>query len=369
LNRALIGTAIARVRDIAMMMYTSGTTARPKGVPLTHEALVRTAGELAGRYEMSSVDRFWNPLPLFHMGAMVPFLACVSTGAAFCTMSRFEAEGALAQIAEQSCTFLYPAFPTITQSLVQSAAFEATDLSAVRGVLAVGTPEGLSRVQSHFPGAAVVSSYGLTETGGISVTCSTAESAEARLTCGRPFRGMEVAVLDEASGRPTSINARGEILLRGAGLFEGYYRDPVLTAQTIDSEGWFHSGDLGSLDDFGRLTFLGRTKDMLKVGGENVAALEIESFLQGHPSVQVAQVVGVPDIRLQEVPAAFVQVREGHRLTEQDVLDFCRGRIAGFKIPRYVRLTDDWPMSASKVQKFKLRQRLLDELDAEEMHD
>jgi acyl-CoA synthetase (AMP-forming)/AMP-acid ligase II len=359
--------AMVRVRDVAMMMYTSGTTARPKGVPLTHEALVRTATQLANRYGISSDDRFWNPLPLFHMGALVPFLACVGSGAAFCTMTRFEAEPALSQIGQESCTFLYPAFPTITQSLVQSSAFKAADLSAVRGVLAVGSPEALQRVQEEFPGAAVVSSYGLTETGGISVTCSPQESPEARLTCGRPFTGMEVAVLDEETGRTAYADTRGEILLRGVGLFEGYFRDDELTDRTIDCEGWFHTGDLGSLDDYGRLTFRGRSKDMLKVGGENVAALEIESFLQGHASVKLVQVVGIPDAKLHEVPAAFVELRHGHELTEEDILDYCQDRIASFKIPRYVRFTDDWPMSASKVQKFKLREQLLSELDIEEL--
>jgi acyl-CoA synthetase (AMP-forming)/AMP-acid ligase II len=358
--------AMVRVRDVAMMMYTSGTTARPKGVPLTHEALVRTATQLANRYGISSDDRFWNPLPLFHMGALVPFLACVGTGAAFCTMTRFEAEPALSQIGQETCTFLYPAFPTITQSLVQSPAFETADLSAVRGVLAVGTPEVLQRVQAEFPGAAVVSSYGLTETGGISVTCSPDESRDARLTCGRPFTGMEVAVLDEETGRTVYAGTRGEILLRGVGLFEGYFRDDELTERTVDRDGWFHTGDLGSLDGHGRLTFRGRTKDMLKVGGENVAALEIETFLQGHMSVKLAQVVGVPDKKLHEIPAAFVELRHGHELTEEDILDYCQDRIASFKIPRHVRFTDHWPMSASKVQKFKLREQLLSELHIEE---
>jgi acyl-CoA synthetase (AMP-forming)/AMP-acid ligase II len=152
------------------------------------------------------------------------------------------------------------------------------------------------------------------------------------------------------------------LLIRGYNLFDGYYRDPEKTAQALDNEGWFHSGDIGSLDENGHLMFHGRFKDMLKVGGENVAAAEVEAVLAKHPSVRLAQVVGIPDARLAEVPAAFIERNGGAAATEAELVAFVKTQIASFKVPRHIRFVDEWPMGASKIQKFKLRQALIDEL-------
>jgi fatty-acyl-CoA synthase len=353
---------LVRVRDVALMMFTSGTTANPKGCPLTHESLTRVAFALAERYGLTAADSMWNPLPLFHMGAMIPMLATLLAGGSVCTMTRFDAGTALQQIAREKCTFLYPAFPTITQSLVHHHDFGRTDLSSVRAVLATGAPAALRQVQSSFGHPSVVSSYGLTESGGITASSAPSEKAEDRMNCGLPFRGMEARVVAPESGRDQPPGVRGEIVLRGVGMFEGYHRDPEKTSAVLDPEGWFHTGDLGALDERGRLTFLGRLKDMLKVGGENVAAIEIEAYLQEHPAVKVAQVIGVPDEKLLEVPAAFIELVEGASVTSDEIIQFCRGNIASFKIPRYVRFVTEWPMSATKVQKFKLRQEIMAEL-------
>jgi fatty-acyl-CoA synthase len=357
---------LVRIRDAAVMIYTSGTTANPKGCPLTNEALTRTAIALAERYKFGPSDRMWNPLPLFHGGAMIPLISLLYSGGAFCTMTRFDATAALRQIAREQCTFLYPAFPTIIQSLVHHPAFRETDLTSVRALQATGAEDAIRRVQKEFAPAAVVTSYGLTETGGITASSAPDEDIDDRVNCGRPFRGMEVRVVDPESGRNQHPGMRGEICVRGVGMFEGYHKDPMKTARTVDVEGWFHTGDLGTVDQKGRVTFLGRSKDMLKVGGENVAAIEIEAYLQEHPAVKVAQVVGVPDERLLEVPAAYVEILDGHTATENELIEFCRGKIASFKVPRYIRFTSEWPMSATKIQKVKLRLRIMEELGLEE---
>ena len=163
-------------------------------------------------------------------------------------------------------------------------------------------------------------------------------------------------------GNAVTAGARGEVLVRGYSLFEGYYRDREKTEQALDGEGWFHTGDIGSVDADGAVMFHGRFKDMLKVGGENVAAAEIEAQLQRHPAVKLAQVVGIPDAKYVEVPAAFVELRPDQAASEAELIEFCRREIASFKVPRHLRFVTEWPMSSSKIQKFRLRDALIEEL-------
>jgi fatty-acyl-CoA synthase len=211
-----------------------------------------------------------------------------------------------------------------------------------------------------------VSAYGCTELGGIVAMNDPAEDAESRATtCGPPFPGVELRIVDPETGEVVPTGERGEIVGRGPGMFEGYHNDPERNAEAIDPDGFFHTGDVGSLDAAGNVSFHGRTKDMLKVGGENVACLEIESFLATHPAVRLAQVVGIPDTRLVEVPAAFVQLEPGHTATEEELIEYFRGQVASFRIPRHVRFVEEWPMSATKVQKFRLREQLVAELGLE----
>ena len=154
----------------------------------------------------------------------------------------------------------------------------------------------------------------------------------------------------------------GEIVVRGYCVFDRYHKDPERTAEAVDDDGWFHTGDIGSMTAEGRISYLGRTKDMLKVGGENVAAMEIESFIATHPCVSIVAVVGVPDAKYMEVPAAFIELRPGRHATEDEIIEFCRAGLARFKVPRHVRFIDQWPMSATKIQKFRLREQLTHEL-------
>jgi fatty-acyl-CoA synthase len=172
-----------------------------------------------------------------------------------------------------------------------------------------------------------------------------------------------VKIIDIETGQEQPTGERGEVWIKGYNVLDGYYRDPVKTAEVLDADGWYHSGDIGSVDQHGHLRFHGRFKDMFKVGGENVAAAEVEAVLASHEGVQLAQVVGLPDERLAEIPAAFVERSGKCEVSEEELLSFVKERIASFKVPRHIRFIDEWPMSASKIQKFKLRQQLMAELD------
>lgn len=345
-----------RPDDIALIMYTSGTTANPKACLLSNSALEQVGHALAERWRMTRADRFWDPLPFFHMSTMLPLAACRAVGASFIASEHFAAGPALREIMGERATILYPSFPAISNALFEHPEFDPSRLDDVRIVNNVGPPELLRRYAQALPGAIHVSAYGLTEAGGVISFGSPDDSEEQlRETGGRPFAGIDVRIADPVTLQSVPAGATGEIWIRGPTLFSGYYKDPAKTAEVMTQDGYLRSGDLGSLDTTGHIRYLGRIKDMLKVGGENVAALEIESFLSTHPAIKLAQVIGVPDSRLQEVPAAFLELREGARMTATDVVQFCQGRIASYKIPRYVQFVSEWPMSSTKVQKFRLR--------------
>ncbi|WP_053227276.1 class I adenylate-forming enzyme family protein [Solirubrobacter soli] len=340
----------ARVRDTALLLYTSGTTSLPRGCRLTHEAIVRNWSTVAQILRLGEGDRMWAPCPLFHLGAIGPLLACASARAAFLSDTYFQPARALA-LAEQA-THLYPAYPPITQGLIDQPAFGQADLSRARVMLNVGPPDLLRAMQAAFPRTVQLTLYGSTEGGGAITYSQLDDDLDSRVTTtGVPLPGSEVRIGDD-----------GEILVRGFGLFDGYHNDPDKTANAFDEDGWYRTGDRGELDDAGRLIFHGRLKDMLKVGGENVAAAEIESLLSTHPAVKLVQAVGIPDPRLEEVPAVFVELRAGRQASEADLIGFCGERIARFKVPRHVRFVSEWPMSATKIQKGPLRERLIAEL-------
>ena len=355
--------AANRASDVLLMMYTSGTTAHPKGCPLTNESVTRCALE-AGRtrFELVAGDRMWDPLPMFHMSFVLPFVACLDAGAALLSMERFEPGLALKYMDEERATINFAAFPTITQAFLSHPNFDPKRLH-FRLINNVAPPDLLRSMQAAMPWARQISAYGLTESGGVVAFSEPTDNAEQRATTsGRPFRGVEIDIRDPETNTSLPAGVRGEIVLRGYAVFAGYYKDPEKNAASFDGQGWFHTGDLGSLDEDGRISFQGRVKDMLKVGGENVAAMEIESFLQTHPAVLIAQVVAIPDEKYDEVPAAFVQLRPDKDVDERELIAFCRGEIASFKVPRHVRFVTEWPMSATKIQKFALRERLLSEL-------
>jgi len=322
---------------------------------------------MAKAYGMTEKDSFWSPLPMFHIAATFPVAACFDMGSAYVTMGYFDAGVALRLLEESRATINYACFVTIIGDLINHPDFATTDLSAIRlmnSSLAVQPPGFTEKLTKAMPNCIQVGTYGLSEASG-TVTTSPVDSPEhlRHTRLGSPMPGQEVEIRDPDTGKPLPTGARGEICVRGVNILKGYYRDPEKSAQTI-RDGWLHTGDIGSLDEHGTIMFHGRFKDMLKVGGENVAAAEIEGLLQQHPAVKLAQVVGVPDARLVEVPAAFVELKPGQSVGEQDLIGWCKGQISSFKIPRHVRFVTSWPMSTSKIQKFKMRTELVEELDA-----
>ena len=358
--------ARVRIRDVGLLMYTSGTTSHPKGCLLTHEAIVRHGVNVQRtRFRTTPDDRFWDPLPLFHIGGIVPMVGCLGIGATFYHAGHFDPDQALDTLVGERITLAYPAFETIWLQVLDHPRFAASDLDALRIVQNIAIPEALARMDARLPTAIQVSSFGATECASNLTLPDPDDPLDVRTeTLGTPLPGMELKIVDPETGVEQPTGVVGELCLRGYARFEGYYKDPEQTARAVDGDGWFHTGDLGSVDADGRLRYAGRLKDMLKVGGENVSALEVEGYLAGHAAVQIVQVVGVPDARYQEVPAAFVELRPGASATEEELVEFCVGRIATFKVPRYVRFVSEWPMSGTKIQKFVLRQRLADELAA-----
>jgi acyl-CoA synthetase (AMP-forming)/AMP-acid ligase II len=356
-----------RLRDVAIMLYTSGTTCNPKGCLLTHEAMVRNSISLGRhRYALRHQDVFWSPLPMFHIAAILPMCAIFDVGGAYATMGRFEAGAALKMLEAEQVTATYPCFVTIMSDLIHHPDFATTDLSRItlmNSNFAVQPPGIADAMLKAMPQATYVGTFGMTETAGTVSTSRLDDPLEERIRrLGRPLPGVEVRIRDLKSGEDAAPGVHGEVLVRGYSTLEGYYRDPAKTAAAIDAEGWYHTGDIGSIDAAGTMMFHGRLKDMLKVGGENVAAAEIESCLQRHPGVKLAQVVGVPDARLGEVAGAFVERTAESQIGSQELIDFCKREIASFKVPRHVRFVTEWPMSASKIQKFRLRDELVREL-------
>lgn len=345
------------VRQPAIMMYTSGTTANPKGCPLNHEVLVRNGINMnRSRYFLESNDRFWAPLPMFHMAAILPLMCCMDAGAALLSMQHIEPGLSLKMMEEEKVTVAFPSFPTIMQDLLNHPDFEKTDLSNLKRLNNVAPPDLLQRFQEALPQAVQTGAYGLTEAGGVIAFNHPDESLEQRLhTCGKPMPGLLAKIVDPDTLEEKAAGEQGEILLKGYSVFDGYYNAAEKNQEAF-VDGWFRTGDLCAINAEGGIEFHGRIKDMLKVGGENVAALEIESFLLTHPSVLMAQVIGVPDDRLSEVACAYIELHHGESMTAEDLIAYCKGRISSFKIPRHVRFVSEWPMSSTKIQKFVLRE-------------
>jgi fatty-acyl-CoA synthase/long-chain acyl-CoA synthetase len=353
-----------RVRDIATILYTSGTTSHPKGCMLTHEALSRgSVLRLRERLSISDHDVFWSAGPLFHIGSLQLFLGSVGAGGTYLADAHFDPGRALKMMAQEGVTSAWPWFPAIIQSLLNDAAFAPEMLSTMRTMMLIGPTALLARVESLFPWARLVNGCGMTETAGLYAISGLDDSSEQRTsTGGTAVQGVEIRIVDVETGADLPAGEVGEILVRGYVTMSGYYRDPEKTADALDADGWLHTHDLYIQRKSGHLTFQGRAKDMLKVGGENVAAVEIEAFLAEHPAVRLAEVVGIPDPRLDEVPVAFVELNPGQEIETDELINFCRGRIAAWKVPRAVHIVDadEWPMSATKVDKGALRLRLLE---------
>lgn len=358
-------TAAVAPQDVAMVLYTSGTTANPKGALITHRAQVGNSRNLGVRYEVTKDDRVWSPLPIFHIAGILPMVMILDKGGAYMTVPHFEAGVALEMLGREKATIAYPSFVTIMQDLISHPTFANTDLTSLRVMnsnFAVQPAWIREAVTAAMPHTIQVGTYGLTEAAGtVSTSRLTDSYAQRTGRCGVPLDEWEVRIVDPETGQDCGVDQQGEIVIRGPNMLKGYHNAPEKTAEVI-RDGWFYTGDIGSVDGDGQMMFHGRTKDMLKVGGENVAAAEIEAMLQSHPAVRLAQVVGIPHPRYVEVPAAFVEMNDGITASEAELIAHCQGKLASFKIPRHIRTVTAWPMSTSKIQKFKLKEQIITEL-------
>lgn len=356
-----------RLRDTCMILYTSGTSDKPKGCVLSNEAICREVSNLArNRWAFTADERVWSPMPLFHIAAMLAMLGAIEVGGTFVGQPHFDPGESLRQIAAEKVTMVFLPFVTFHQAMIAHPDWDKTDMGTVRLMNSCFSqmPQTVSDAyRAKMPGALQVGTFGMSEASGIVSTGGFDMDPELGFQAlGYPLKGISVRIVDPESGGEAPIGESGEVYIKGYNLLDGYYRDPVRTAEALDSDGWFHSGDIGSVDEHGHLRFHGRFKDMLKVGGENVAAAEVEAVLSAHKAVELAQVIGIPDARLEEVPAAYVKLNGGGGASEEELIAYARERIASFKVPRHVRFIQEWPMSASKIQKFKLRQQLMAEL-------
>jgi acyl-CoA synthetase (AMP-forming)/AMP-acid ligase II len=355
----LMGVA---VRAPAVLFYTSGTTAMPKACVLTHEVFMRQAAATVARLRFQADERMWLPLPMFHSSATQTLFSMLCCRGTWISTTYFEPASSLRQITEEKVTTMFPAFPTIIQQMLNHPDYDESSFRHLRTTFNVANPDLLRQMQKQMPQTIQVGGFGMTETAGSVTINSLDEGPEERCRHqGKPLPGIEIKIIDPESGRSLDADHRGEIVVRGPSVFDGYDQ-PESGDSGIDEHGWFRTGDLGVLDASGNLSFLGRLKDMLKVGGENVAAMEVESYLNTHPAIVIAQVVGVPDPKYGEVVAAFIELKPGAIAAEHEIIEYCLGQIARYKVPRYVRFVSQWPMSSTKIQKFKLRDELVKEL-------
>lgn len=347
------GDAPSSPDDPLLIQFTSGTTAYPKGVLLSHDNMLRDAWAAGIRIGIRPEDRYFNCRPFFHVaGSTLSALMALVSGATLVTLPTFEAGAALELMERERCTLL-SGNDTIFQMLMGHADFPTRTLS-LRGGWAAAGPQTMRRIIDVLGAKAICAAYGLSEASPNVVMSDWRDSEELRVNgLAKPHEGVELRIVD------------GEIQVRGWNVMKGYYNNPEATAQAFTEDGWLRTGDLGELTQDGRLRMIGRLKDVFRVGGENVAPAEVEEVLLTHPAVQTAQVIGVPDTRLGEVPAAYVTLKANASAREQELIDWCKARCANFRAPRYLRIVDSFEaigMTASgKVQKAKLREHAIRE--------
>ena len=343
----------------ASIIYTSGTTGFPKGVMHCHN-IVRNVIDRAFRMGITPADTILMYLPLYHLfGFSEGMLMSLATGARQVLTHTFDAGECLLLLEQEQTTILH-GFDTHFKDLLEAYRRRPCNTASVRtGLLATGMSSSMPIArQARKVFGRFLSGYGMSELG-VGVTLSALDSTEEQCTeaSGYPAPGYEIKIVEPATGNEQPPGTPGEILVRGYMVMEAYYRKAEETAKTIDPDGWLHTGDMGLIRPDGHLRFMGRYKDMLKIGGENVDPLEIEAYLASHPAIAAAAVVGLSDPRLSEVAVAFVRVEPTHNLTAPEVIEYCRGKIASYKIPRHVVFVEELPMTGSgKVQKVKLRE-------------
>ncbi len=357
--------------DVINMQYTSGTTGFPKGVMLTHHNIVNNGYNIGECMRFTELDRLCIPVPFFHcFGCVLGILACVTHGSTMVPVETFTAEAVLATVEAEKCTALH-GVPTMFIAELEHPSFERYDLSSLRTGIMAGSPcpiEVMKRVIRDMHISEVTIAYGQTEASPVITQTRTDDPVELRVaTVGRALPHVEVKIADIETGETLAAGKQGELCCRGYLVMKGYYNLPEATALAVDSDQWLHTGDLAVMDENGYCKITGRIKNMIIRGGENIYPREIEEFLYTHPAVSDIQVYGVPDRKFGEQAMAAIKVKEGATLTEEDVKTFCKGRIANYKIPYYIKFVDEYPMTASgKIQKFKLREMAIKDLQLED---
>ena len=363
--------ASVKPRDPVQIQYTSGTTGFPKGAILHHHGILNNAMLFIHRWGLRQSDRYCNPMPFFHTaGCVVAVLGNLYAGSTLHPLLAFDPLKALQIIGHEGCTALV-AVPTMLLAMLQHPDFATSDLASLSRVGTGGTPVPvylMEQVKEHI-GTDVTIVFGQTETSPIITQTLPSDPFDRKAaTVGVPLPHTEVKVIDSAAGKMVPCGERGEICCRGYLVMASYYHMPEKTAETIDGEGWLHTGDLATMDAQGYVNIVGRLKDMVIRGGENLFPAEIEAFLIRHPKVADVQVLGVPDTFFGEELLAVVRPKEGEQVTEQELREFCTGQISHQKIPRYFQFVESYPMTASgKVQKFVLREQAITMLGLEEV--
>jgi fatty-acyl-CoA synthase len=354
--------------DTINIQYTSGTTGNPKGAMLTHYNLVANGYYTGEGMRFTEEDRLCIPVPFYHcFGCVLGNLACVTHGSTMVIPSEyFEPLKTLEAVQQEKCTALH-GVPTMFIAQLGHDRFSEFDLSSLRTGMMAGSPcpiEVMRQVVDLMGASEITIGYGLTEASPVITLTRTEDSLERRVsTVGTALPNVEVKLVDPENGQDTPVGGQGELLTRSFMVMKGYYNLPDATSAAIDKDGWLHTGDLATVDDAGYYRITGRLKDMIIRGGENVYPREIEEFLYTHPKVADVQVIGVPDERFVEEVMAWVMLKPGETADDEEIRDFCKGRIAHYKIPRYIKMATEFPMTVTgKIQKFKMREMAIDEL-------
>jgi fatty-acyl-CoA synthase len=354
--------------DAINIQFTSGTTGHPKGATLTHCNILNNGFQVGQGMGLSDKDRLCVPVPLYHcFGMVMGNLACISHGATVVLPGdSFDPLTTLQTVMEEKCTALH-GVPTMFIAELEHPQFDSFDLSTLRTGVMAGAPcpaEIMKRVINDMHIGDIIIMYGQTETSPANHMTSVDDPLEKRVgSVGRCAPHQEIKIVDD-NGRVVPIGEKGELCCRGYAVMLGYWQDEQRTAETIDNAGWLHSGDLATMDSEGYVEIVGRLKDMIIRGGENVYPREVEEFLYTHPSIQDVQVFGIPDAKYGEEICAWIQIKEGESLEADQVTSYCKEKITHFKIPRHIRIVDEYPMTVTgKIQKFKMRDAMTAELD------
>ncbi len=347
--------------DEMNMQYTSGTTGFPKGVLLTHHNVLNNGLTVGQCMNYTKEDRVLTPVPLFHcFGCVLSLCAVITHGATMVMVEDFDPLKVLASVQKEKCTSLY-GVPTMFIAELNHPMFDMFDLSSLRTGIMAGAPcpiETLKQVMEKMYCRDIISIYGLTETSPGMTGTRTTDSPEIRATTvGRALPFVDVKVLDPETNEECPPGTPGEMCCKGYNIMKGYYKNPKATAEIIDENGYLHSGDLGVMDEQGYFKITGRIKEMIIRGGENVYPREVENFLYNMPQIEAIEVAGIPSPKYGEEVGAYIKVKDGRTLTEEEVTLFCRGQIARYKTPKYIFFVDSFPMTASgKIQKYKLKE-------------